>query len=157
MTTFQTIAKELHDAFQTTARGEDEITTLIDGAPEWITSAIYECHRVLGERLPDAWIYEHARYIAGELAECEDHDQACDAWTEIACGLVDPYTHDLVKWLASHLLNLDCCDEAQGEQLVKPDATMYERIAAGQQYALESITIALAHAVEAERESRGDV
>lgn len=151
MTTFQTVATEFYKAF--TRENPREVWALVESAPKWMYDAMVDAH--FDGRLPDDWIYEHARLIIGELSERESPDG--DDVHEICDSLVDIYTSALASWLGDNARNVELCDEAQREGLLAADATMEQRIQAAQYMALTHIAGALLSAIEAQASERADV
>lgn len=142
MTLFQIFATEFLNAF--TNDNPRKVWCLKDDAPEWMRDAIRDAH--FDGRMPDDWIYEHARAIVSQLADLEAPDG--DTQHEICDGLVDVYTSDLTAWLALHTGNVELCDEAQREGLTTEGATLVQRIQAAQYMALTYICGALVGAIE---------
>lgn len=145
---FQTVATEFYKAF--TQDNPRKVWSLRDDAPQWMTDAIREAH--FDGRLPDDWIFEHARLIVGELADREDpggddHHEICD-------GLVDIYTSALCSWIGDNARNASLVDEAQSEGLLAPDATLDQRIQAAQYIALTYICGALQSALDEQVSAR---
>jgi hypothetical protein len=148
VTTFQTVANEFLKAF--TKDNPRQVWSLVDGAPDWMRDAIRDAH--FDGRLPDDWIYEHARLIVSELSEREAPDS--DDTHEICDSLVDIYTNALTAWLASHTGNLALCDEAVSEGLTSGEESTERRIQSAQYMALTYIAGALLSAIEAQAEER---
>lgn len=157
MTTFQATAHEFYKAFAQRERHESDeggrdvrFWCLADGSPEWMRDAIQSAH--FDGRLPDDWIYEQCRAIAGSLEERESVD--CDDQHEICDGLVDIYTGALTSWLEQHTGNAGLVDEAMAEGLCDESATIAQRIQSAQYMALTYICGALVSAIESEAEER---
>lgn len=148
MSTFRIVASEFAAAFS--RDNPRKVWALADDAPEWMRNAIYDAH--FDGRLPDDWIYEHARAIVSDLSGRESVDS--DTEHEICDGLVDVYTSALTSWLAAHNCNARLVDEAQAEGLVAEDATLAQRIAAAQYLALTRIYGALVYAIEQQADER---
>ena len=126
MTNAQTAAQALYNALIIDKRADgSEFIRLADGSPEWMKTAVRDAHCGM---LPDDTRYRMIRECAGALADLEDWEDT----HETADGLVDIYNKDRLTWLASHRDRADYCDEAQSEGLVSDDASMFDRIGAGQ-------------------------
>lgn len=150
MSLFQIFATEFYKAF--TTDNPRKVWSLVDGAPEWMRDAIREAH--FDGRLPDDWIYEHAKLIVGELADRDEVDG--DDQHEICDSLVDIYTSSLCSWIGDNARNAALVDEAQREGLLAPDATLDQRIQAAQYMALTYIWGALVSAIEAHADDAAD-
>lgn len=110
--TIPALAGDLYRALEARTReGSGEtFYALRDGSPDWMAEAVREAH---GDMLPDDWRYEAIWAVSEALSDLgadEDHE---DAIHEIADGLVDVYTANLTKWLASSLERVAYVDEAR--------------------------------------------
>lgn len=86
-----------------------------DDAPEWTLDAIRDAH---GGMLPDDIRYRMIDEVADLLA-------ASDDWDDIDVGeLVDVYTSDLIKWVASYGRRIEYCDEAVSSMGTHPGNTV---------------------------------
>ena len=86
---------------------------LTDDAPEWLTDAVRDAHD--GES-PDDWRYETLAAIAARIDEYEQYGSdsmgSLDvAAFDIADGLTDVYTHNLLLWVAGNLNRTFYVDE----------------------------------------------
>ena len=92
-----------------------EVYVLKDDAPDELVALIRRAH---GDFMPDDFRYETTLDALNAFAECEDVDMD-DVRLE-----ADIYTHDLLRWLSSHLNRVGYCDQAQEEfGLDKTDIT----------------------------------
>lgn len=106
--TIQEKAAEFREYLTTSKRGEAEIWTVRDNAPEWVRDVLYACHGG-GTYLPDDWRYGFSAEAADALANCDDPDE-CDDQIE-----ADVYTHDLLTWLASRNDRTTYVDDARAD------------------------------------------
>lgn len=99
------LAGDLYTALVTLKRDSGEtIYVLKDGSPEWMKEAVKAAHGT--EMFPDDYRYEFINEAAGAIRDYDgDWDNAIN---EMEC---DVYTHDRLKWLASHLNRPNYCDE----------------------------------------------
>lgn len=159
MNTFQKVIAEIAGAFKTQkapgAKDDDDVIFVLkDDAPEWMKdfTFMHKIHAALDGRGPDDWVYEHTYRLACDFSEREaesaDDLRNGDSLHEIVDGMVDIYNSDRLRWLAMNLVNVDLCDEARESGVVADDASMLDRIAAGQYMALERIANALLDAAE---------
>ena len=161
-TTFQTVAAELGDSFESFTRDnapDDRCYRLKEDAPEWLqgSEVMIAVHKALDDRLPDDWVYEQAAMIADWLVNC-DYESADDARENIgeeADSLVDVYDAARTTWLASHLNNAFLVDDAC-EELGAGDKDTFTRIGYGQYHAIELIANAVIEQVSDEAESRDE-
>lgn len=164
MNNFQTVCRELADAFAVDKRNDGKKFYLIkDDAPAWLQGQggidfMHAVHAAVDGRMPDDWIYEAVHAIAGELVghDCSSADDARSDQHEICDGLVSVYNGELLAWLASHLGNVELCDEAVGELGIADDAGMISRIGLGQYLALTRIYGAVVEALEGEATTRDE-
>ncbi|MEO6811041.1 MAG: hypothetical protein ABI353_18175 [Isosphaeraceae bacterium] len=89
-----------------------------DTTPEWVQDMARAAH---GEMFPDEWRYAFI-VEALDLLE-EDEDAEPDA---------DVCTSNLTAWLASRNDRLGYCDDAREEFAIREDATLFDRLQAGQ-------------------------
>lgn len=94
-------------------------------APDDIVEMIRECH---DEEFPNDWRYETIVNVLFDLKN--DNKPGGD------CG-VDTYTTDLIKWLTPS--RMAYIDELQSEEMIRPNATMDERIRVAQYHTTEQI------------------
>lgn len=76
------------------------------GHPDWLQDAVYAAH---DREMPNDWRYEQCKYIAAAI------DDGNDDAMDIADGLVDPYTRDLLTWVSGNLNRVGYVDEAVEE------------------------------------------
>jgi hypothetical protein len=168
-TMFAKVMKELADAFVTDKRNDGKTFYKLkdgvndNGVPDWLSGdagskVMREIHSALDSRLPDDWVYEAVSSIADafESNGVDNEDDAREQAHEIADGLVDVYNSDRLKWLATHLLNVDIVDEACKELGTADDAGIIDRIGVGQYYAYERLANAVIEAVKDEAEGRDE-
>jgi hypothetical protein len=138
-TTLATLAREASDAFEQGTRPDGETFRRVrDGAPAWITDIIREAHAGM---LPDDWKYDKAEDAFDAIADAgaETREDCDDLRHEFADGAVDVYTHDRLKWLASHLDRAGYVDQAASDGLTAPDTEIVDRIGIGQYVEAEEI------------------
>lgn len=125
MATIATLASEAYDAMETRTRddGTNYVTTK-DDAPQWVQDLAHDAH---GTMLPDDWRYDAIHSVLSALSCGADEDDP----GEIADTLVDTYTGDRLRWLASHMDRVAYCDDA-AEEFGAPDCGIVERIGWGQ-------------------------
>lgn len=101
----------------------DEYWKRKDGAEadDWVKEMCFKAH---GDMMPDDWKYE---FIVESLNALADADDPEDVMLE-----ADVYTHDRLRWLASHLQRPGYCDEEREDGLVAEDADIVTRVGAGQ-------------------------
>jgi hypothetical protein len=100
-----------------------------DGTPAWVRDLVHAAH---GNMLPDDWRYAA---IAAALEYLADSDVDSDDWqdaSDFADGYVDIYNHDRATWLGSHSYRPGYVDDACEEYGTAPDASIMDRIGAGQ-------------------------
>lgn len=135
-------AAALSAAFETATRftTQAEFDRLRDGSPEWMLAAIQAAHDG-GRVLPCDWHYSTARAAADFISEQTDadEDELRDLAHDFAASTVDPYTHDLLQWLADLPGALDACDAAAEELGVPETATLEDRIRLGQHAMIEGV------------------
>ena len=125
-------AAEAASAFFTASeRGDETITVLADGAPEWVRDLVREAH---GDFLPDDWRYTAIRSAVDALADGSDPDEGGE-WAD---SNVDVYNGARLSWLSSHLSRAGYCDEGVDE-LGGADLDTFERIGLGQYMELSEI------------------
>lgn len=155
MSTFQDVATEFNDAFESSKRDDDTtFYKLKNDAPEWLqgSSVMMAIHAALDDRLPDDWVYKKVYFLSDRITDKENADDARDTTSEWADSLVDTYNSDRSKWLASHLNNAALVDEAVEEYGTEGDT--FERIGIGQYLAIERIAAAVIEAIETEANDR---
>lgn len=81
-----------------------------DGAPEWVRDMVYEAH---GDMLPDDYRYGFVVAALDLLRESLVADEARDMIE------ADPYTGQLLQWVASNLSRTGYVDEAMDDMGVK--------------------------------------
>ena len=158
LSTFQTVLTELAEAFTRDNRADGTaFTKLRDKCPPWLkgSSVMLTIHSAVDDRLPDDWIYSSAYSIAQAMTgySADNAEDMRDNVHEIADGMVDVYTTDRTAWLASHLYNLQLCDDACAE-LGCEGSDITNRIGVGQYYALERIASAIVEACDEEATTR---
>jgi hypothetical protein len=94
-------------------------------APDDVMEMIRECH---DDELPNDWRYDT---IVNVLFDLKNNNEPGGD-----CG-VDCYTSDLIKWLTPS--RMAYIDELQSEELIRPNATMDERIRVAQYHTTEQI------------------
>lgn len=109
----------------------------------WIHKAVQEAH---GELLPDDWVYEICRCVAGRLHDYGDADKWEDAAGEIADGMVDVYNAARTRWLAARLEWGAEVDEAV-EELGHSDQGNFGDIGIGQYHVIERIVQTIIQAI----------
>lgn len=113
--------------------------------PAWVTDAIRACHETPGGLiLPDDWIYEQIASVLSDL-ESRDPDDWEDQAGEIADSLVDCYSADRTKWLASHLARVAYVTQACEEYGRRED--LIDQIGLGQYAELSHITHTVIRAI----------
>lgn len=143
------LAAEAYECFELARRatGDDEAGPredgdrywrVKDGSPAWVTDLVLTGHRTYHDlMLPDDWRYA---CIGAALEYIANHDgDAGDDVGPFADDQIDVYNGARLLWLASSLSRASYCDEAAEEGLVDADATMFDRIGAGQY--LEAVEI----------------
>lgn len=156
-TMFQRVAEELNNAFESDTRDDGStFYKLKDDRPEWLqgSDVMMAVHSALDDRLPDDWVYETAYYLAEQISDCDDADEARDKTGEWADSLVDVYNHDRLKWLGMHLNNAFLCDDAAEE--FGPAEDTFSHIGRGQYLAIDRIAHALIEQIEEEADGRDD-
>jgi hypothetical protein len=141
---FSDYAKELADAFISDKRTNgDTFYKLADKRPDWIDSEFTQrIHSALDERFPCDWVYSSMASIADTLGGYTHHnaDEAREDVFEIADGLVDVYTSDLMGWLQNgHNRGLV---EMANDEMGQP-ADIEDQAKQGQYYGLSQIAGAL--------------
>mgnify|MGYP005852651457 CR=1 FL=1 len=137
-------AKAFSEAFETAECHNntiEEYDRLRDGSPEWMLAAIQAAHDG-GRVLPCDWHYSTARAAADFIAEqtdADDEDELRDLAHDFAELNVDPYTHDLLQWLADVPGALDACDETAEELGTPGNSTTEDRIRCGQKAMIEGV------------------
>lgn len=111
MHTLPSLAKEVLKRFETHARdnGESYHYVNFEGV-DWINDLCREAHDGM---LPDDWKYAFIHKALSAIAELDDDATEDDA-RDVSIDQ-DPYTHDLLKWLASNLERPGFCDAAVEE------------------------------------------
>jgi len=94
-------------------------------APDDVMGMIRECHN---EEFPNDWRYETITTILFDLKNNNEPGGGCG---------VDDYTADLISWLTPS--RMAYIDELQCEELIRPNATMDERIRVAQYHATEKM------------------
>jgi len=128
--TISTIAAEMYEAFESFKRDGSETTIykLRDGSPDWMTDVVYDAH---GDMFPEDWRYEAIMDAVSHIADA-DVETADDLDShEFAESAVDVYTHDRLRWLASHLDRVGYVDDAV-EQLGHSEQGIVGDIGGGQ-------------------------
>ena len=140
----------LQNAIREAEEKRDTFYRLKDDVPAWIGEhrLMRKVHEALDGRFPDDWVFEQAAHIASHLSGYANAEDAKDAVSEIADGLVDVYNTDRAQWLASNLDNAALVDEAISEFGYNSDSGIFGVIGAGQYMALERITNALIDQIE---------
>lgn len=117
-------AQRLLDAFVKDTRTDGEEFWKVEGTREpgnecW-RDLIFKIH---GNMMPDDTKYRMIRECLQALVDRDEDDWDDSLW-EIADNLVDVYNVDRLRWVSSHLLRADYCDEAL-ETNGKPDNLFY--------------------------------
>ena len=123
-----------------TLRNAFILNTREDGSEFWsrtdeakddedLNNLIRACHD--GE-LPNEWRYQTIVNILDKIADYGDEDELSDAVFEITDSCVSIYNAELGAWIAENGSRLGYCDEAMNELVVGPEATMSQRLMAGQ-------------------------
>lgn len=106
--TVQELASKIEDFFTKIQRNNgEEIWTLKDEAPGWITDRIVRPAH--GDMMPDDWKYEFIYQSLSAIANASDDDLDSPELGP------DVYNHELLKWLSSHLERIGYVDEAVSE------------------------------------------
>jgi hypothetical protein len=152
--TTSSIAGEAYDWFTRQERGDETITVLKDGAPEWLTDLVYEAH---GEFLPDDWRYQTIRNALGHIHDnsLDSEDEMQDSAHEFADGNVDTYNHARAQWLASNLNRAGYVDEAV-EEFGHHEYGIYGDIGLGQYRESEEIYQGVCESLQARLEELED-
>ena len=108
---------------QERANGEKFWAT--SNAPDDVMEMIRDCH---DDELPNDWRYNTIINVLFDLKH--NNKPGGD------CG-VDDYTSDLIKWLTPS--RMAYIDELQSEEMIRPNATMDERIRVAQYHTTEQI------------------
>lgn len=150
-TPFKRAVAEFSAAWETSKRdsGAEFYRVKDRESSAWVTEAVKAAHFAIDGRLPDDWIYEHAKRIADAMEGygADDADSMRENDHEICDGLVDVYNSDRYTWLASHNGNAALCDEAC-EELGNTEADTTERIGLGQFLMLTRIFAAVIEACD---------
>lgn len=127
--TKRNVYEALRALFETRKRDDSSIfVALEDEAPEWAGDFVREAHGT--DMLPDDWRYNCITDALETLADSPDSDP--DELEHEFADNVDVYSSDLLEWVGSHLERQGYVDEARHEGLVAEDATLDQRIMAGQ-------------------------
>jgi hypothetical protein len=130
--TLSDLATEAKKHYRTSNPREEREGILVhtDDAPEWVTEMTQDAHVGLGfdntPALPDDLRFEYVVEALDAIADHEDEDEARDSLE------ADVYTHDLLKWVSSHLGRKSYCDMAGEEGLLSESADMDARLSLGQ-------------------------
>jgi len=109
--TIQSLAGELAKAMISDTRTDGAtFVRLSDGHADWMESAIEAAHEGM---MPEDTRYSMIRETAYRMADADDSE--IEDPFEAVDGLVDVYTSDLTKWLASHRLRTTYVDDAVSE------------------------------------------
>lgn len=125
--TIDDLAKEAISAFELRTRrpspdaAEEAFYTIKDNAPEWIKGAVREAH---GDDLPNDYAWRVCGEAFQAIVDGINRDEFADD--------VDVLTHELLEWAGSLLSRLGYCEQAREAGLVNEDATIDERLMAGQ-------------------------
>ena len=136
------LAEAAGAAFVTGHRTDGEaFRKVADDAPEWITDLVRDAAHAGGKVFPNDWRYE-----------CVE-----DCLTAIAGGSEDApegdiYTKALLAWFSGDPDALDYCDRAAEEGYVSADASMLDRITAGQALLIGDIFAAVVDTLNARAE-----
>ncbi|MGQ2942953.1 MAG: hypothetical protein ACT6Q7_03010 [Blastomonas fulva] len=117
-----------------------------DGAPEWISDAMFAAHDN-GEIMPNDWTYRIAADIVCQL--CSDVRYGldiADAVDRAVDAAIPCYNADRTDWLASHLSRGFYVDDAVAEYGWPQDGGIYQAIAYGIQLEARMIADAIAAA-----------
>lgn len=151
--TIQSLAGELAKAIVSDTRTQTGETfyKLADDSPEWMADAIQAAH---DDMMPDDTRYAMIRETAYRMADADDSE--IEDSHEAVDGLVDVYTAELTRWLASHYQRVSYCDEALEDIGGKlgHDQTMINLIQMGQFAEYREIWSSLATALASEEEAR---
>ena len=108
---------------QERANGEKFWST--SNAPDDVMEMIRDCH---DDELPNDWRYNTIINVLFDLKQSNEPGGDCG---------VDDYTSDLIKWLTPS--RMAYIDELQSEEIIRPNATMDERIRVAQYHTTEQI------------------
>ena len=127
MTTTQTSYNytQLLSFFVSKERDTGERFWCTSNAPDDVMDMIRACH---DDEFPNDWRYET---IVTVLFDLKNNNQPGGD-----CGVSD-YTGDLIEWLTP--ARMAYIDELQNEELIRPNATMDERIRVAQYHTTEQI------------------
>lgn len=107
---------------------------LRDDAAAWVHNMVQDAH-LSGRELmfPDDHRYGLIASAVDTIADSDpDGCDFSDRGSEWADAMVDVYTHDRLKWLASDAMRPGYCDDAAADGMVEADAGIVDRVAAGQ-------------------------
>jgi len=93
----------------------------VDDLTEWL-------HELHDDELPNDWRYNTIINVLFDLKQSNEPGGDCG---------VDTYTSDLIKWLTPS--RMAYIDELQSEEIIRPNATMDERIRVAQYHTTEQI------------------
>jgi hypothetical protein len=150
--TLDSLASEGYRWFEQATRpnGGESYTRLKDGHPDWLKELVYAAHGN-GEFLPDDWRYEVIQDALERLSDAEGED--LDDLAHEFADDVDVYTGELNAWLSSDLRRQGYCDAAAEDGLVAADASLVQRIMAGQYTERLEVFAAVREALEEEVQS----
>ena len=94
-----------------------------------LSSFVRELH---DEELPNDWRYQKIVEICDAITEYDGDTEWSDASHEISDGLVSIYNAELASWIAENGSRLSYCDQVMEEGLISDEASMSERLMAGQ-------------------------
>jgi hypothetical protein len=106
MSTIKSLAQEMLDNFTSDKRSDDTTYYHTKEEIEWQRDLIFACHEN-GERLPEDETYEQIYWTLNAIVDRDNENPEDVGELELES---DPYYHDLLKWLSSHLNNADYID-----------------------------------------------
>lgn len=149
------VARNFADAFITDTRTDGTtFIRLADDRPEWMADAVWDAHD--GE-LPNDWRYETCRTLVTEIVDMLDtHDNDWDALDayEIADGMADIYTADLLTWLRDNVSRVGYVDDAKEE--FDGELSFYDLMALGQTFCIRNMAGSLIEAIRTQSETADD-
>lgn len=149
--TLKELTQQFIDGFVKDTRVNGEEYTYSNSGIEWHGAAIRAAH---GGMMPDdtryKMIVECLESICYSITDTTTQDFDDIEVSENVNSLVDIYNNELLLWLASALSRSFYCDEAAEQGFINEDATMFERISAGQFMEYEEIFYSLIDSIKTE-------
>ena len=147
----QDIARQMADALIEDTRNDGStFVHLRHKSPEWMTEAAHAAH---GDMLPEDTRYRMIREVCEAFADFDDGE--IEVYDAVA-PLVDCYTADLTRWLASHIIRISYVDEAMSDGGWPTDGGLCQLLMIGQQKEHEEIGFALLSAFETRADETDD-